>query len=118
MARVDLSSANEGRQDCSTGKKSGRVTAAFRGRTKRIAGNGVAEAVGAMTRGLGYRGTGRLQPHHRAAPLTTKSGSRAPHSEHRSNRAQSGTGIPEPCCATWTATSARRDGRLRHSGGE
>jgi len=38
-------------------------------------------------------------------PLTTKSASRAPLSVQRNSRAQSGTGIPEPCCATWVAMS-------------
>jgi hypothetical protein len=40
-----------------------------------------------------------------AAPLTTKSTSRSPQIEHRRKRAQSGTGIVAPCCATWVATS-------------
>src|SRR5438874_11241900 len=34
------------------------------------------------------------------APLTTESASRSPHSVQRNSRAQSGTGMPEPCCAT------------------
>jgi len=38
-------------------------------------------------------------------PLTTKSASRVPLSVQRKTRAQSGTGIPEPCCATWVAMS-------------
>src|ERR1700736_1790079 len=42
---------------------------------------------------------------YRAAPLTTKSTSRSPQIEQRRKRAQSGTGIVDPWCATWVATS-------------
>src|SRR5438067_4461934 len=48
---------------------------------------------------------GGAVPFQRLVPLTTKSASRAPHSVQRNSRAQSGTGIPEPCCATWVAMS-------------
>ena len=37
---------------------------------------------------------------YRRSPVTTKSAPRAPHSVQRSTRAQSITGMPEPCCAT------------------
>jgi hypothetical protein len=40
-----------------------------------------------------------------AAPLATVVAWRGPHSLHRNSRAQSGTGIPAPCCATWVARS-------------
>jgi hypothetical protein len=49
--------------------------------------------------------TANGRPDYHAAPLTTKSTSRSPQIEQRRKRAQSGTGIVDPWCATWVATS-------------
>jgi hypothetical protein len=49
------------------------------------------------------------------APLTTKSASRSPHSVQRNRRAQSGTGIPEPCASRAPASGRRSVGK-RYTG--